>query len=281
MKKDLSFLIFADDNERRTVSHALDLAYRSLDADICTSSFLNVREQRLVKAALLSDGSFSFAFWGGYAEAERRLLICFPEYYSAMAASDNFYGDLTDTDCLENLIGFIEDPISILSIKCSSFTNLSHRDYMGAILNLGIERTAVGDIVVINQHEALVFVVPKMARFIMDNLETIGRTPVKISFADHSKLKSIKLNLQLFDSVSTSLRFDCVISSITGISRDKSKAMINSGLAELNYYPKSTPDEGVDSGDIISVRGYGKFKIINTDTKTMKGKFRLKVAKYI
>ena len=58
MRNDLSFLNFSDDEERRTVAHALDLAYRAIDSSVCSSAFLNVREQNLVKTALESDGSF-------------------------------------------------------------------------------------------------------------------------------------------------------------------------------------------------------------------------------
>ncbi len=280
MHKDLSFLNFSDDGERRTVSHALDLAYRAIDSDVCASAFLNVREQNLVKTALESDGSFCFTFFGGYPDFERGVLMCFPEYmsYTSFMAS----GYITpDGDSYRDISDISGDFISLLRISCSSFTSLSHRDYLGALLGLGIERSSIGDISVNGDHEAYVFVLSKISEFVSSELKAVGRTPVNISIRDISEAVKIKQNLRPFDTVSSSLRLDCVVSSITGISRDKSKSMISSGLVEHNYLARSKVDAEVSASDIISIRGYGKYRILSTDTKTSKGKYRLKVAKYI
>ncbi len=280
MHKDLSFLNFSDDGERRTVSHALDLAYRAIDSDVCASAFLNVREQNLVKTALESDGSFCFTFFGGYPDFERGILMCFPEYmsYTNFMASGYISPDGDNYHEISNLSG---DFISLLKISCSSFTSLTHRDYMGALLSLGIERSSIGDISVSGDHEAYVFVLSKISDFVSNELKSVGRTPVKVSIRNISEAVKIKQNLRPFDTVSTSLRLDCVVSSVTGISRDKSKSMISSGLVEHNYLARPKTDADVSASDIISVRGYGKYRILSTDTKTTKGKYRLKVAKYI
>ena len=280
MRKDLSFLNFSDDEERRTVSHALDLAYRAIDSDVCASAFLNVREQNLVKTALESDGSFCFSFYGGYPEFERGILLCLPEYMAYASFMSSGYIP-PERDNLPVISDISTDYITLLKISCSTFTSLTHRDYMGALLSLGIERSSVGDIVVNGDHEAFVFVSSKMSTFIVNELKEVGRTPVKIAQKSLSEAIKIKQNLRTFDTVSTSLRLDCVVSSLTGMSRDKAKSMVSSGLVEHNYYSKSKPDSEINPSDIISVRGWGKYRIISTDTKTAKGKFRLKAAKYI
>ncbi|MBQ7821600.1 MAG: hypothetical protein IJ391_04890 [Clostridia bacterium] len=281
MNKNLSFLNFADEDEKRVVSHALELAERSRDSQTRVSSFLNIREQKLVKTALLSDGSFCFAFYGGFKDAERRVLVCFPEYvmYSMLLepgcidSSDDTIYDLCKESC--------EDSIALLRISCSDFVKLTHRDYMGAILSLGIDRSTLGDIVPDTDHDAYVFVTAKMAQYISDNLTSVGRTPVKVTVCDSKSTVRLKHNTVSSQAVATSLRFDCVVSAITGISRDKSKTLIKQGLAELNYYAKASPDDTVGDGDIISVRGYGKYKIANTNDTTSKGKSRITVLKYI
>ena len=275
MQRNLSFLNFSDDDERRTVSHALDLAYRAYDTDICVSAFLNVREQKLVKTALESDGSFSFSFFGGFPGAERRTLICFPEYLMYSAGIE--YGCNEADFCGE----YAADFIKLLHISCSRFSSLSHRDYMGAILGLGIERSSIGDIIVNSEHDAYVFVLAKIADFLKGELKTAGRAPVNVSETPLSYAPSLKHSTHEFDAVSSSLRLDCVISALTGMSREKSKSIINSGMAELNYYSKASCDDTVSEGDIISVRGCGKFKIARTDERTSKGKYRLKAEKYI
>ena len=281
MNKSLSFLSFTDDDEKRVVSHALELAERSRDSQTRVSSFLNIREQKLVKTALLSDGSFCFAFYGGFKDAERRVLVCFPEYvmYSMLLepgcidTSDKAVFDLCKESCA--------DSIRLLNVSCSDFVKLTHRDYMGAILSLGIERSAIGDIIVHSEHDAYIFVSDKLAQFIIDNLTSVGRTPVKVRLLGNDTAVNLKHNTVASQAVASSLRFDCVVSAITGISREKSKTLIGQGLAELNYYSKASPDDTVSDGDIISVRGHGKYKIADTNATTSKGKNRITVLKYI
>ena len=280
MRKDLSFLNFSDDEERRTVSHALDLAYRAIDSDVCASAFLNVREQNLVKTALESDGSFCFSFFGGYSDFERGVLLCFPEYMSYSDFMCSGYV-AAEGDNLPQISKLSSDFITLVKISCSSFTSLTHRDYMGSLLGLGIERSASGDIIVNGEHEAYAFILRRMLPYITSELKSVGRAPVKVVECALSEGARIKQNLRVIDVVSTSLRLDCVVSSLTGISREKSKSMISSALIEHNYFSKAKPDTEVSSSDIISVRGYGKFRILNTDTKTTKGKYRIKAAKYI
>ena len=280
MRKDLSFLNFSDDEERRTVSHALDLAYRAIDSDVCASAFLNVREQNLVKTALESDGSFCFSFFGGYSDFERGVLLCFPEYMSYSDFMCSGYV-AAEGDNLPQISKLSSDFITLVKISCSSFTSLTHRDYMGSLLGLGIERSAIGDIIVNGEHEAYAFILRRMLPYITSELKSVGRAPVKIVECALSEGARIKQNLRVIDVVSTSLRLDCVVSSLTGISREKSKSMISSALIEHNYFSKAKPDTEVSSSDIISVRGYGKFRILDTDTKTTKGKYRIKAAKYV
>ena len=120
-----------------------------------------------------------------------------------------------------------------------------------------------------------------LAQFIFDILTSVGRTPVKVKLCDKNTAVNLKHNTVSSQVVASSLRFDCVVSAITGISREKSKTLINQGLAELNYYSKASPDDAVADGDIISVRGHGKYKIADTNATTSKGKSRITVLKYI
>ena len=281
MNRNLSFLNFADDDEKRVVSLALELAERSRDSQTRVSSFLNIREQKLISAALSSDGSLCFTFYGGFKDAERRMLVCFPEYVMYSMLLEPGCADCSDKAVLDLCRESCSDHIVLLNISCSSFVKLTHRDYMGAILSLGIERNAVGDIVPVSEHDAYVFVSAKMADFITDNLTSVGRTPVKVIRCDANTAIHLHHNTIEKQAVTTSLRFDCVVSAITGISRDKSKTLINQGLAELNYYSKASPDDTVCEGDIISVRGPGKYKIAATSATTSKGKSRITVCKYV
>ncbi len=280
MSKNLSFMNFTDNDEKRVVCSALELAERSRNSRTRVSSFLNIREQKLVKTALLSDGSFCFTFYGGFNDAERKVLVIFDEFtmYSMLLEP----GYIEPDKSVIKLCGeIVSDELSLVCISCSNFIKLSHRDYMGAILSLGIDRSTIGDIVLQGDHCACVFAIKSMASFICDNLTSVGRTPVKAEICSDFSRVHLKHNFQSTQAVTTSLRFDCVLSAITGVSREKSKTLIKQGLAELNYYSKASPDDIVTDGDIISVRGYGKYKIDDTSGVTSKGKSRITVLKYI
>lgn len=280
MNRNLSFINFADDEEKRVVSRALELAQRSRDSKTRVSSFLNLREQKLISAALTSDGSFCFTFYGGFGDAERRVLICFPEYVAYSMLLEPGYIDPSDIEIEKLCLESITDDIKLICVSTSQFASLTHRDYMGAILSLGIERSSVGDILPINEHEAYIFVTTKIAEFLIQNLTSVGKAPVKVKTCTLGEKIALKRNTVSSQVVVTSLRLDCVISAITGLAREKSKQMISRGLTELNCYSKASPDDAVVCGDVISVRGYGKYKISDTNGTTAKGKIRITVLKY-
>lgn len=282
MNKDLSFIGLANDDEKRIVTRALELARRSRDSSTRVSSFLNIREQKLIKTALLSDGSFCFTFYGGFPDAERRVLICFPEYimYSMMLSPGHI--DVDHDAQLEQLCReSVGDNIKLLRISCSEHVKLTHRDYMGAVLSLGLERSAIGDILPDGEHSAYIFATTTVATLIHDTLTSVGRTPVSVEFCKNDTSVHLKHETAESQAVASSLRFDCVISAITGVSREKAKLIIKQGHAELNYFSQASPDDSVGDGDIISVRGYGKYKLADTKGVTSKGKARITVLKYI
>lgn len=281
MKKSLSFLNFADDNEKRLVSRVLESAEKNGECEYVLPLFLNLREQKMVRDALPSVFSSAFTFFGGFKTGERRVLVLFPEYIMFTSLLEPGYVSADSEDIRRLCLDATEGILCALRIKCSEFEKLTHRDYMGALLALGIERSTLGDIVLASPHEAYVIATAKIGEFICDSLTSVGRASVSCELVrDYSKLGLSHATSESV-CVATSLRLDCVISAITGISREKSKALVSAGQAELNYYSKASPDDTVNDGDVISVRGYGKYKIADTSAKTSKGKNRLTVLKYI
>ncbi len=281
MKNELTFLNFADEDERRLISRAFESAEKNSEHEFCLPLFLNLREQKLLKSALASSTSFPFTFFGGYKDAERCVLIIFPEYLMYTELLEPGYIDCADEKILKLCSTIAKEAVLTVKISCSKFEKLTHRDYMGAILALGTERSAIGDIVLTSDNEAYVIASAKIAEFILNTLTSVGRTRVCCEFVKDTQNISLFKKTSEHICVSSSLRFDCVVSAITGVSRDKSKTLINTGHAELNFYSKASPDDSIENGDIISVRGYGKYKIADTNAKTSKGKYRLTVLKYI
>ena len=156
--------------------------------------------------------------------------------------------------------------------------NLSHRDYLGALMNLGIERENLGDIF-IKGKTGYVFCLERIADFIMDNLSQVRHTHVKLRILEKEE-EFIQKEIEEMVVVAASERIDGVIAKVYNLSRSQSiehfrakKIYINSRLCENNSYQ-------LKQDDIVSVRGYGKFVYKGVTYQTKKGKFSVKVGIY-
>ncbi len=253
-----------------------ELMKRADRGETAVGDFLSPREIHYAKTMLVSSGYRGrFAFFGGFTEAERKRLICLPEYA--------LYGvDTADDEAVtEAAVLYAADDISVLRISGSGFKKLSHRDFMGSILALGIKRTVLGDISVDGDDGAYVFCDSKIADYIIFNLERVGRDAVKVKKTElPENFAPERRTVTVSDSVA-SMRADCIVAALTNISRERAKDAIIGGAVELDYETLYKPDLNVEEGSILSVRGYGKFKITGTDGKTKRGRLRLVAEKYI
>ena len=177
-----------------------------------------------------------------------------------------------------------EEPFPITCIKISPLIRkfadeLSHRDFLGAILNLGIERSLIGDII-IRDNVGYLFCLNHISDFIIDNLTKIKHTNIKceISAPDNSDFAPV---LEDIEVICASPRIDAVCASITKLSRSKAvelfrtqKVFINGKCMENNSYILK-PD------DILVIRGHGKFIYKDCGNETRKGRVYIKLQKYV
>ncbi len=208
------------------------------------------------------DGVFKgYKVFGGFEEAERAVIR---------------FGD-------EEEFGYnVEFPI--VNVKVSPLImkfadNLSHRDVLGAIMNLGITREMIGDIVLKN-NIAYIMVLDKMADYIVENLTKIKHTNVRAEI-DNDVNISDSVELQEKNIIASSVRIDGIISKIYNLSRNESinlfrekKIFVNSRLCENNSYQ-------LKNGDVISVRGYGKFIFDETGSMTRSGRYNIRIRIYV
>lgn len=217
-------------------------------------SFLSEAEQALAKKYLESIGFDSFGFYGGYENSERKVLCL--DYYD----DDPAY------------------PISALEFKFRQADKLTHRDFLGALMSLGIERETVGDILV-EDGRCVVFIKTEIADYIKSQIFKIGRAGVKVSDADVSSLPKGRGEEEKSVIVS-SLRLDNIVAAISGASREKSKNLILSGNVTLNFFECTNISKSVCEGDVLTVRGKGKFKINGVMGETKKHRIRISIIHY-
>ena len=213
-------------------------------------------------------------FIGGYDGAERQRLVVLPSYL------DGIEGDPADM-FREYFPDDAKTVARIIKISGSGYVSLSHRDYLGSILGLGIQRDAIGDIVISDNFSAYTFADGKVADLLISDLVKVKTDKVKVSECSSDIGLSFKREFYSISDTVASARLDCVVASLANLSRDKAQMLIASGMCQMNYVEEARNDRGIDAGDVITLRGYGKFIIRELSDKTKKGRLRLIADKYV
>jgi len=247
------------------------------------TGFLTLGEQYIISRTLKSAASGGHLFfWGGCLAAERKRAFFLPSYY--LYGADEQSKDDAVSLIADNAHDFLIEKTNAIKIKGSGYRDLTHRDYLGSILSLGLERTAVGDICVSSPREAVIFVSSKIVPFLETSIERIGGDAV-------SSVENIVFIDKDFDtgrrflSVTVSAaspRLDCAVRALSEKgSREDAVTLIESGHVDLNYSPEYRPEKHITPGDALSIRGTGKFIIDSTGEKTKKGRTRITARRYI
>ncbi len=227
------------------------------------TDFLGLAEQSVFEAAKLAIGKIRYTKFGGITGTERIMIR---------------FGNPDE-------LGYEEPfPIRILKVepKSAKFADkLSHRDFLGAILNLGIERKLIGDIV-IRDNVGYVFVKDEISDFISSELIKIKHTDVKISRVTDENLpegelfRTEKVKIQLVGE-----RLDAVISKVFNISRDDSLSLFKKGLVFVGGKEIENNSYTPKADDVVSVRGYGRFIYRGVAGLSKKGKLNAEVDIYV
>lgn len=176
-----------------------------------------------------------------------------------------------------------EQPFPIVCVHISPLMSkfadtLSHRDFLGALMNLGIERSTVGDILV-GDKEAYIFCLDTIAPFICEQLVQVKHTHVKCEVTEQieeiPEEKPEILNIQV-----QSLRVDACLAKVYNMSREKSLELFRSGKVYVNGRLCENNSRVLKSGETVNARGYGKFKMDKEPSVTKKGKLSVEVEVY-
>ncbi len=249
-----------DTNEKLLCAKAEDLF--SLCDKYCSarfSDFLDGGEQAVIHDNVTFPYGYKVCFFGGFPDAEKKIMGVFPEWEN------------------ENPSDF---PIACLKIEGGFSRKLNHRDYLGTILSLGITPSKLGDIVV-SDGFAYVFLHSDVVGYIKDNLHKIGNQGVKITVAENLDKIKIERKYRTFGAVCASVRLDAVVGAAANISRSQSAALIDGGKVKVNHREVIKPAETVNEGDLLSIRGFGRFIVHSFDGETRKNRLHITLKQYI
>ncbi len=253
---------FPDGEDRLLAARLLDLTDRAEHRNVLAfSRFLNPREQELARRLLEYAGCPKHILSGGYEDAERKALLLLPDYLE---------GEDLDEETL---------PFTVLHAGWGRENKASHRDVLGSLMSLGIERDTVGDILV-EETGCDVILMKELAPFLRENWESIGR------FRIHPEEKGLEELLPpvadevlLRDTVAAP-RLDALVGVGFSMGRSRAAELVRSGRVMKNGRQSLKPDVVLKEGDVITARGFGKFVLEEIGPPSKKGRLRITLRKF-
>ncbi|WEV61008.1 YlmH/Sll1252 family protein [Streptococcaceae bacterium ESL0729] len=247
--------------EREFIDRSQDKIDRvNFNYEIISSDFLNPREYMILESLAKASNVCIYSS-AGLADTEMVKAILAPDFYVL---------DVSDFD------------LALVDIRFpSKFAKISHSQILGTLLGqTGLNRSKIGDIIVTDDR-AQFYVDSKLLSFLEENISKIGKLGVKLrgipldqaigleQVSEPSKIKLLSVS---------SLRLDKLVASSFNLSRKIASDLIEKGLVKLNYSVEDKKEKLLELGDLISVRGYGRFTLINELSLSKKDKLRVEVA---
>lgn len=261
-KRELLDRTGAEGDERLLLAQVLDqMEHAQRRQEPCATAFLSPKELADAEALLRAAGHPRYYAAGGYEEAERRMLIFLPDWLEAEYLQQEDY---------------------ISALRCTWFREdrLTHRDFLGALMGMGIRRDTVGDILV-GENSCDILMLPTVAGFLRDSLTSAGRVRLSVS---EIRLEELQIPLQerrqLRDTVAA-LRLDSVLAVGFSISRSRAGQLIAAGRCAVNWRETSKSDLTIHQGDVISCRGLGKCRLAEVGGLSRKGRISITVERYL
>lgn len=251
------------EDERLLLARTLDrlelARTRSIPAH---TGFLSPQERTAVEALLNACGHPRRLFFGGFPQAERTVCFFLPDWQEE-----------------ENVLEGEDCPVRALR---ASFTGggLTHRDFLGAILGLGLDREKVGDLLV-GQGVCDILVFREIAPYLRQNLTEAGRAKLKVAEIDLSEIAPPEKQVKVIHDTVSSPRLDAVMAAGFAIGRSKAAGLISTGKVELNHRPCVKPDRTVNEGDTLTCRGLGKCVLKEVNGLSKKGRTILVLERYL
>ncbi len=229
---------------------------KNVPANTC---FLSAREQEMAKY-LFGEPEGLHAF-GGYADAERRMLVFLPEYLDEEALWE-------------------DGPCVCLRASFYQGDSPDHRDFLGALMGAGIGRETLGDICV-GTESCDFFVTSEIAPYILQNFTSAGRARLHLSQVPLREASIPEPEVKEIRDTLASLRLDSLISSGFRIGRSLAAQYVSAGKAAIDGLPCEKPDKAVGEGSKVSVRGLGKIKLHAVNGKTKKDRISVVIHRYV
>jgi len=232
---------------------------------IQTTDFLDQVEQKIVDNFLKSQKITNYFYTGGFEEAERKMLIIYPQKLVDIISNIN----------LNEYINAIR-----ISLPNEIQGEYSHRNYLGGLMKLGIAREKIGDILV-DDKGADILVAPEMLKFLLNNIPSLTRfSKSKIEQINLENLKIPEIQTQIIKITISSMRLDNIVSELARCSRGKANEILEQERVLVNYEIVQKSSKEIKENDIITIRGKGRFVVKEIIGNTRKGRIVLNIESF-
>jgi RNA-binding protein YlmH len=222
------------------------------------TSFLDPREQFIVQSIVGRNVDVDAFFYGGYEQAERKRAIIVPNYLEV--SPDDFQ-------------------VTLLSVE-GNYKSLpfEHRDLLGSVLGLGLKREKFGDLLLSEEKQQMI-VAQEITEYVSVHLQQVSRYDVQCERIDWDHIHIEEEDWIYRDTTVSSLRLDVILSEILPFSRAKALPLIKTGKVKVNWKVVEHVASTLEEGDILSVKGYGRFLLAKIDGQTKKQKYRVQLGR--
>lgn len=230
------------------------------------TDFLDLAQIELVQKFINKTKIENYMSYGGFEQAERKIFVFYPEKFNSIVVEKN----------LSNIVQIIR-----IELPEDLKGKYAHRDYLGAVIKLGIERKKVGDIIVDN-NGADIIVDKDIVKFLLENLGSLTRfSKSTISVQNIEDLRPVEIKKEEIEIIVSSMRLDNVISELARCSRNKALDIINQERVLVNFEGETKKTKQIKPGDIITIRGKGRFFVKEISGQTRSGRSVVKVDKFV
>lgn len=258
---------YKNQEQRLLAAKILDkLEFTKTKNKIQTTDFLNLNEQEMAMKLLKKVDCENYYFFGGRDNLERKVLVIYPEKLTEEMSRKND-----------------EKISSIIRIKLPNELEgqYDHRTYLGSCIKIGIEREKIGDILV-EKTGADIITKNEVTEFLLQNLSQLTRfKSAEITMQSISELKNVEASKIEISSIVASIRLDNIVSTLAKTSRSKAQEILKQERVFLNHQVETKSSKEVKVGDIITIRGKGRFEFKEIAGNTRKGRFVIKIDKYV
>ena len=267
------------DEDRLLSVQAEDIIDRCGRQDIPVhSGFLDPAQQSMLRRSFgEKQGDVTIVYSGGYEEAERVVMACLPYYMTGQMTEEENKGRPAYFD---EILTVVRAEVPKGSAASGRGRPLSHSDYLGALMGLGVKRSVIGDIIV-HEDGADIIVLKDMAEYLLMNFVSVGKARISTEEVPLSYLRLPEKRYEEVNDTVASLRLDAVLASAFRMSRGKAAEAVRQGLVFVDHLEAVKADMAVQEGAELVIRHRGKAKLLQVNGRTRKDRISITIARYV